>query len=100
MDQQGLDQGNKEEKRELATGVVLYKKFEQVEDNPEIVGLFTWKLEISVLNCVDFEVDLDQSENIELKILTAWILSKMILIIRIGLNTLLDCFKKHLISMK
>jgi len=54
------------EHRELAPGVILYKEYKKDPDNKDSVGLFIWKVEITTMSVVDFEVHLDQSENIEL----------------------------------
>ena len=55
------------EHRELAPGVVLYKEYKKVLNNKDIVGVFIWKVQITTMSVVDFEVHLDQSENIELE---------------------------------
>ena len=55
------------EKKELAPGVILYKEYKSVENNPDIIGIFIWKVELTTMSVVDFEVHLDQSENIELE---------------------------------
>lgn len=54
------------EHKELAPGVILYKEYKQKNEG-NIVGLFIWKVEITTMSIVDFEVHLDQSENIELE---------------------------------
>jgi calpain-15 len=54
------------EHRELAPGVILYKEYKKDHENKDSVGLFIWKVEITTMSVVDFEVHLDQSENIEL----------------------------------
>lgn len=61
------DTETKIEKRELAPGVILYKEYKNVENNPDIIGIFIWKVELTTMSVVDFEVHLDQSENIELE---------------------------------
>lgn len=53
------------EHKELAPGVILYKEYKQVKEG-SIVGYFIWKVEITTMSIVDFEVLLDQSENIRL----------------------------------
>ena len=55
------------EKKELAPGVILYKEYKKASNNSDIVGIFTWKVELTTMSVVDFEVELDQSENIELE---------------------------------
>ena len=32
------------EKKELAPGVILYKEYKSVENNPDIIGIFIWKV--------------------------------------------------------
>ena len=54
------------EHKELAPGVILYKEYKQKNEG-DIVGLFIWKVEITTMSIVDFEVHLNQSENIELE---------------------------------
>ncbi len=54
-------------KKELAPGVILYKEYKKVNDDSDIVGIFIWKVELTTMSVVDFEVHLDQSENIELE---------------------------------
>lgn len=54
------------ESKELAPGVILYKEYKQM-NRDDIVGLFIWKVEITTMSIVDFEVQLDLSENIELE---------------------------------
>jgi calpain-15 len=54
------------EHKELAPGVILYKEYKQKNEG-NIVGIFIWKVEITTMSIVDFEVHLDQSENIELE---------------------------------
>lgn len=54
------------EHKELAPGVVLYKEYKQ-QNKGDIVGLFIWKVQITTMSIVKFEVYLDQSENIELE---------------------------------
>ena len=58
------DTETKIEKRELAPGVILYKEYKNIENNPDIIGIFIWKVELTTMSVVDFEVHLDQSENI------------------------------------
>ena len=55
------------EKKELAPGVILYKEYKKVSNNSDIVGIFIWKVELTTMSVVDFEVHLDQSDNIELE---------------------------------
>jgi hypothetical protein len=55
------------EHRELAPGVVLYKEYKKVADHKDVVGIFIWRVQITTMSVVDFEVHLDQSENIELE---------------------------------
>lgn len=54
------------EHKELAPGVILYKEYKQMNED-DIVGIFIWKVEITTMSIVDFEVHLDNSENIELE---------------------------------
>jgi hypothetical protein len=54
------------EHRELAPGVVLFKEYKKKEDRDQ-VGIFIWRVQITTMSVVDFEVHLDQSENIELE---------------------------------
>ena len=54
------------EHKELAPGVILYKEYKQMNEG-NIVGVFIWKVEITTMSIVDFEVHLDQSENIQLE---------------------------------
>lgn len=56
------------EHKELAPGVVLYKEYKQLSKG-DVVGLFIWKVQITTMSIVKFEVYLDQSENIELEAL-------------------------------
>ena len=55
-----------EEKKELAPGVILYKEYQKVSNNSDVVGIFIWKVELTTMSVVDFEVNLEQSENIVL----------------------------------
>ena len=56
------------DQKELAPGVLLIKEYKKVEnDPPDNVGIFTFKVQLKTMNVVDFEVYLDQSENIELE---------------------------------
>ena len=58
------------DQKELAPGVLLIKEYKKVENNPnipDIVGIFTFKVQLKTMNVVDFEVYLNQSENIELE---------------------------------
>ncbi len=54
------------EHRELAPGVVLFKEYKR-RDMKDQVGIFIWRVQITTMSVVDFEVHLDQSENIELE---------------------------------
>ena len=56
-----------EEKKELAPGVILYKEYQKVSNNSDVVGIFIWKVELTTMSVVDFEVNLEQSENIVLE---------------------------------
>ena len=56
------------DQKELAPGVLLIKEYKKVENDqsiPDIVGIFTFKVQLKTMNVVDFEVYLNQSENIE-----------------------------------
>ena len=58
------------DQKELAPGVLLIKEYKKVENDPnipDIVGIFTFKVQLKTMNVVDFEVYLNQSENIELE---------------------------------
>ena len=58
------------DQKELAPGVLLIKEYKKVENDPnipDIVGIFTFKVQSKTMNVVDFEVYLNQSENIELE---------------------------------
>ena len=58
------------DQKELAPGVLLIKEYKKIENDPnipDIVGIFTFKVQLKTMNVVDFEVYLNQSENIELE---------------------------------
>ena len=58
------------DQKELAPGVLLIKEYKKVENDPnipDIVGIFTFKVQLKTMNVVDCEVYLNQSENIELE---------------------------------
>ena len=58
------------DQKELAPGVLLIKEYKKVDNDPnipDIVGIFTFKVQLKTMNVVDFEVYLNQSENIELE---------------------------------
>ena len=58
------------DQKELAPGVLLIKEYKKVENDPnmpDIVGIFTFKVQLKTMNVVNFEVYLNQSENIELE---------------------------------
>ena len=58
------------DQKELAPGVLLIKEYKKVENDPnlpDIVGIFTFKVQLKTMNVVDFEVYLNQSEIIELE---------------------------------
>ena len=55
------------QQKEIAPGVILHKEYRDITDKPDIVGLFIWKVEVTTMSVVDFEVSLDRSENIELE---------------------------------
>ena len=44
------------EHRELAPGVILYKEYKKMVDHKDIVGVFIWKVQITTMSVVDFEV--------------------------------------------
>ena len=58
------------DQKELAPGVLLIKEYKKVENDPnipDIMGIFTFKVQLKTMNVVNFEVYLNQSENIELE---------------------------------
>ena len=58
------------DQKELAPGVLLTKEYKKIENDPNspgVVGIFTFKVQVKTMNVVEFEVFLDQSENIELE---------------------------------
>ena len=68
MSEQDLE--DQVDQKELAPGVLLIKEYKKVENDPnmpDIVGIFTFKVQLKTMNVVDFEVYLNQSENIELE---------------------------------
>ena len=68
MSNQDLD--DQVDQKELAPGVLLIKEYKKVENDPnlvDIVGIFIFKVQLKTMNVVDFEVYLNQSENIELE---------------------------------
>ena len=58
------------DQKELTPGVLLIKEYKKVENDPnipDIMGIFTFKVQLKTMNVVNFEVYLNQSENIELE---------------------------------
>ena len=56
-----------DERKELAPGVILIKEFKkQTANDSKYVGSFVFSVEINTMSLIEFEVDLEQSENIEL----------------------------------
>ena len=63
------------EQKELAPGVILYKDHKKYTDSNNAIGIFIWKVnmkikknfqvEITTMSILDFEIILEQSENVE-----------------------------------
>jgi len=68
MSEQDLE--SQVDQKELAPGVLLIKEFQKVVNDPnlpDIVGIFIFKVQLKTMNIVEFDVYLNQSENIELE---------------------------------
>ena len=67
IDQNSNAENSQIETKELAPGVILTKSYQKISDEtnyPDIVGLYIFKVQLTTMSVLDFEIFLDQSENI------------------------------------